>query len=128
VPREEDHCEEPYENFEEPIIPSLVSTNLDYSQDFSIFPFAYEDSIDDVFPPKNEDDKKNYALVQPKSQEYDTNPKGKALAKIFTEGSGKDSGLHKNDQPNNDEWYPGVMYCSQDISDFDHSINHERIF
>jgi len=91
--REEYHCRKPYEDVEKPIIPSLVSANLDYSQDFAILPFA----IDDVFTPKNEDDRQAYAMVQPKSQECDTNPKGKALAKVFNEGSRKDPGLHKND-------------------------------
>jgi hypothetical protein len=42
---------------------------LDYSQDFSIFPLASKDIIDDVSPPKNLNyDEKLYALVQPKSQ------------------------------------------------------------
>jgi len=66
VLKEEDHCRKPCEDFEELIIPTLVSTNHDYAQDFSIFPFEFEDNIDDVFPPNNGDDKKTYALEQPK--------------------------------------------------------------
>jgi hypothetical protein len=83
--------------------------NLDYSQDFAIFPFAFEDSIDDSFPPKNDDDKN---MIELKSQEYDTNAKGKYLTKIFTKGSRKDPRLHKNNQANDDEFCSCIMCCS----------------
>jgi hypothetical protein len=63
-----------FKDIKEPIILAFVPINLDYFQDFVIFPFSSKDTIDDVFPPKNKDDNKSYSLVQPKIQEYDINP------------------------------------------------------